>query len=296
MIEELVYVLNNFYNKLKNNILRDRKLMNDSVLWTLIQVQAKKREEYLNTSFYSSDKFSSGVLKELLNLEFIDSSQANNGELVFTMTAHGIWEIEKNNNSFSEIDLINFIQEKYFKFSASQKPFEDKEKIAVLALLCIRNFSYKVSMDLNTEKNRERWEKIFNKVFYFLNNEGFLKDKYNSFENFINKNGSEHPVQTLMRHLNDLHIKSGRIYDSSKNNSTYILNIFEGNKLHIDRLKYIFKLVFPNISNYQTALDIANFCIEIANNNAKYVITDFQFIDYKHDEIIKEIITEIYME
>jgi len=171
---------------------------------------------------------------------------------------------------------------------------DDKDRLAILALLCVRKFSVDITMDLNSVKHREGWTRIFRVAFEFLNTKGYLKTKYGSFEDIIATKGSEHPIQSLMRHRNDLPIKSGQIF-CNPGKSKYHLDLVKNEKLEIDRLKYAFKLVFQKIPDLSSAVLIGNFCVDTANDMAKYVETDYQFIDATHDDIIKRVVKAIYI-
>jgi len=96
----------------------------------------------------------------------------------YVITAKGIWIVEKELKDFAEDNLLEFIQNKFFTFGSKHKPIDDKDKIAIFSLLCIRNFSFDVPMDLKTSKQRDEWKKIFEIVFDFLNGHNYFKEKY----------------------------------------------------------------------------------------------------------------------
>jgi len=160
--------------------------------------------------------------------------------------------------------------------------------------LCVRNFSSDVPMDLDSLKHRDWWAKIFKVTFDFLNTNHYLKIKYRSFEDIISTKGSEHPVQNLMRHRNDLPIKSGQVF-CNPGKSKYYLDLVKGDKLDKGKLKHAFKLVFQKIADLNSVMLIGDFCVDTANDMAKYVESNFQFIDSVHDDVIKQIIKEIYV-
>jgi hypothetical protein len=295
MTKDLINILEAFYNKLLNNIIREEKyLRNESVLWTLMEINAKKTEKYLTISSYNIDKFPNEKLYELQNLGFTSSTLSNTNKIEFILTSKGIWEIEKLIKDFSENDLLNFIQAKYLTFKAKQKPLDDKDKVALLSLLCLRNFSTDVPMNLNSSKNLEGWAIIFKKTFEFLEGINFLNSKYVGFENFISVPGSENPIQSLMRHRNDLPIKSGQIF-CNPGQSKYYLDLIEEGELQKDRLIYTFRLVFPVIPDYNSVIMIENLCVETANDMSKYVLQDYRFIDSTYDDIIKRALEDIYI-
>jgi hypothetical protein len=295
MEEELIKILSIFYCKLQNNIIREeKKLKNDSVLWTLIEMQSKKTEKYLANASFSIIQFPIEKLRLLQEKGFISSAIGISGHEEFIYTSKGIWEYEKISKQFSEEHLLSFIQSKYFTFAAKSKPLDEKEKLAIFSLLCVRNFSIDVPMDLTSEKFRDNWNKIFKATFDFLKVNNFLESTSSPFEKIFPTKGSEHPVQYLMRRRNDLPIKTNQLF-CFIGNSKYYLNLWQNDRLELNSLKYLFKLIFNEISDFETALNIANFCIDIANDNAKFVITSYHFIDPKYDEIIRNVIKEIYV-
>lgn len=298
MIEnQSIIILKNFYKKLKNNLLRDKgKLKNNSVLWTLIESKLKDIEKILKESHYSTAQFDSQILKILSEQDLIipiynEYDDSNN----YIITATGIWEIEKTTNSFTELDLLKFIQKKYFNFEQHLKPLDDKDKLAILSLLCLRNFSQETAMELNSQTHLEHWGHIFTDVFNFLNKNRFLTKSYSSIENIFNSRGSEHKVQYLMRHRNNLAVKSSQIF-CNKGESKYYLDIDKNNCINPESIKYSFSLVLTNQIESSIINDLIELCISLANNKSKYVLNNFRFINSNFDQLIKTTLEKLYIE
>ena len=297
MEDDLTNILKAFYDKLHYSIIREKtKLLNESVLWTLVELSANRTEKFLSNSSYSTAHFPREKLSELLAKELIHPFVSISNKEEFVLTAKGIWEIEKQQKDFSEDTLLSFMQEKHLTFNV--KPMNDKEKLVIFLLLCIRNFSDNIPMDLSTSKNRDGWQRIFKVVYEFLSTNGFLKAKQESFDKFISTKGSEHPVQSFIRHINDLPIKSGQIFcnpPGKKYASKCWLDLELDGQLQKNKLTFAFKLVFPKIPDFSTTKMIEDFCIEIANDYSKYVVNDYRFIDSTHDDIIRQVIKDIYV-
>ncbi|MFW6026291.1 MAG: hypothetical protein ACOCRX_08105 [Candidatus Woesearchaeota archaeon] len=289
-------ILNAFYEKLKNNLIRNKiTIRNKSILWTMLSVNSKKREKLLVASSYPSDSFTANKLKKLEELNFITSYTGilNIGEYI--LTAKGIWEIDKKTQNLSEYNLIQFFQEKDFDINVNREPLSDRERVAIFALLCMRKFSLECSMDLNNKTYHKGWIKIFRKAFNFLRENNYLNQKNISFDEFINNKGSEPPIEYIMRRLNSLYKKSGHLFinDGKKK---YYLDIVSNENIDTKRLKHAFKLVFTSLSDYGSTLIIGDFCNETANEMAKEVESNYQFINPNYDEIIEDTLKEFYRE
>lgn len=292
MEKQYFTILQLFWNKLKNNIIRERKkISNNSVLWTLVEIQSKEAEKLLRESSYTSAQFSPEELTILEREHYIRFLNVSKNEYI--ITAKGIWEIEKKEYGFTEENLLEFLQNKFLNFDKQSKPLDDKEKLAIFALISLRNFTLETSMDLSNQLYRDRWTPIFESIFNFLNENNLFTKKYSNSDKFFFSSGSEHHVQYFMRHRNNLAIKSNQIYESP-GNSKYYLDI--GENWNLSKLKHSFLLVFKSIDSFDVANLISNTCIRLANENAKYVRKDSKFIDANHDELIKKVLKQIYVD
>lgn len=287
-------ILKKFYRKLYYNVLRsEKKLESDSVLLTLIKITSNKTSKLLNDSAIISTAFSQTDLELLLKKRYIRPSNENNKVEQYILTAQGIWCVEKVDKGFTEGTIINFIQNKYFSFSDTSKPLTDTEKVILLSMLGARTFSIDSPMDLNKRNVCDYWLTIFQQSYEFLQSQNWVKKNGLSFE----KQGNEHPVVYAMRRANNLPRKTQHIYSfSNKNSKQYFLDLFENGTLSLPKLKILFKLIFENIDDLDCRDRILQFCEYVAYEKSKYVKENFKFIDNKCDTLLKESLTQIYLD
>lgn len=289
---DYLLLLEKFYKKLEGNIIRsEKKLENNSLLLTLIRTTSNKTSRLINDSSIKSGALNRRQLNYLTQKEYIREADEKNKLNEFILTAHGIWEIEKSLKHHDINMIIDYIQEKYFTFSALNKPLKDTERVILLSMIGARTFSMDSTMDLNNHSVRDHWLSIFNKSQEFLRNFGKTKKKDSLFE----KKGNEHPVEYAMRRANDLPIKTQQIF-CFKGNKQYYLDIVVDGGFSELRLKYLFKQIFESIESMTMIDEIKEFCESLAYDDSKYVKNDFMFVDYRIDEQIKKAITELYLE
>ncbi len=286
-----------FYKQLHDNILTEEKkpLKNSSVFWTLICITDKKREKIINQSSINKKMLPSVDYFELLNLGYIKKHDNPAKYSDYILTAKGLWTIEKEINNFTDDTLIEFIQAKDFDFKCKTEPLDDKDKMALFSLICCRCFSQEYCMYLSNDLVSNNWSEIFSKSFEFLNDRNILKKKYQNYEQLIEKKGTEHPIQYLMRRRNDLSIKSDHIFQNS-GKKKYFLDILEDKVIIKDKLKLIFKLIFNSINSYKLFEDIIEFSSNIAYNKVKEVLDEFDLVTSDYDDQIKKSLELFYLE
>lgn len=296
MREEYVNILRSFYQKLFYQIFQNNKgrdIQNDSILWSITQMNKKNIDKFFRRSIQSADNFELEDLSFLKDLGLIQYYNETNRE--FVLTAKGLWEYEKSIKGFNEETLISFINSKYLSFSISS--LDDKDRLTIFTLLCIRNFSSDTAMDLTVISQRASWYAIFEEVFIFMNNNKILKKAYLGFDEILLKTKLNHPIQDMLRHRNDLPVNSGQLFvnPGGKSGSNYWLDILDNDIVSENKLKNAFKLVISEIPDLDTATMIISFCREMANYKAKYVRSDFRFIDIQTDNLIDKVIKDIYI-
>ncbi len=98
-----------------------------------------------------------------------------------------------------------------------------------------------------------------------------------------------------MRHRNQLPIKSNQLF-CNPGDSKFYLDIAQDGKVNELKLKFAFKLVFPEIKDKNSVDSIGKMCIELANDMSKYVLNDFRFIEPEIDLIMKNILRDVYVD
>jgi hypothetical protein len=289
-----IQILDKFYKKLRDNLLRkERKIVNNSVLWTLLNLNDKNRKEIIDNSTISSIAFEKIDLTNLTDTGLIKIYNQRVNSIEYGLTSLGIWFIEKQTLGFGDDYLLKLIDSKYFFFKATRKPLNTQDKIALLSLICIRNFSKDTMMDLNSDKDCKYWEKIFTDVYKFLI-AGKYVDETKTNQDFLEKKGSELPVQYLMRHRNDLPIKSENIF-KNPGGKTYWLEISRSGKVDDSSLVYLFKLLFGKIKEHVEIEEIIDFCNTVRQKYAHFVVNNFELFNSSVDQSIENSIEEYFI-
>lgn len=292
MKSEAYEILVKYYRKLLNSVLsKEKKLKNKSVLLTLIVTTSNKVSKYLNDSSIRANVFPIDNLKWLEEKRFIRVSDDKDKLNEYILTAHGIFEVEKQTYNLSINTHLDFIQDKYLTFISARSPLKEVEKIILLSMIGARVFSKDITMNLKSEIVQDNWLEIFKGTIEFLDKCQLLKKKELSFK----RQGNEHPVSYAMRRANELKKKTQHIYGDT-GNKEYFLDIVNNMEISESKLKMLFLLIFRKIDNFEMTNEIYEFCNYIAHEHSKYVIDDFDFIESKYDEKIKNVLKEIYLD
>lgn len=292
MKSEAYEILVKYYRKLLNSVLsKEKKLKNKSVLLTLIVTTSNKVSKYLNDSSIRANVFPIDNLKWLEEKRFIRISDDKDKLNEYILTAHGIFEVEKQTYNLSINTHLDFIQDKYLTFTSARSPLKEVEKIILLSMIGARVFSKDITMNLKSEIVQDNWLEIFKCTIEFLDKFQLLKKKELSFK----RQGNEHPVSYAMRRANELKKKTQHIYGDT-GNKEYFLDIVHNKEISEPKLKRLFLLVFKKIENLEMTNEIYEFCNKIAYEHSKYVRDDFDFIESKYDEKIKSVLKDIYLD
>jgi hypothetical protein len=292
---EEIEVLIPLYKILYNCFIREgKKITNNSILFTLMTMKIPQIESTFRQSCRGSEFFGSNKVDVLINRGLLRYFDEDENGMQYVLTARAIWLIDKRNSQLDEEILVDFLQDKYFP-SISVKKISDKDRIALLALISIRNFTKVVSMTLDDKRRREEWLKIFKTLFEFLNEKKIFKKHYSSFEEFIGNNGTEESISYLMRRRNSLSITTNQIF-RNPGGKYWLELISPDGALETYKLKQLLRLIFVEISSISLAQEISTLIIDVANNSAKYVRKDRQYVDPDTDSIIITVIKELYIE
>ncbi len=92
--------------------------------------------------------------------------EANNIEKrhEYNITALGIWIIETQLGKVDILKLLEFYQNYKYSSDISEKPLDSKEKIILLSMIAMRNFSSDAAMNLSEMGKSDDWIDIFNEM------------------------------------------------------------------------------------------------------------------------------------
>jgi len=292
MKQELFTIIEKFYKKLHDNVLRsEKRFKNDSVLLTLIKITSNKTSKLLNDSSVKATIFPLDDLRMLDKDGYIRVSDDKNKLNEYILTAQGIFRVENFRKDLDINSILEFFQKKYFSFSDVGKSLTETEKIILLSMIGARVFSIDSLMHLKTDIVQNYWLDIFKESYEFLFKHNVIKKSDLKFE----KQGNEHPISYAMRRANHLPRKTQHVF-IFLSNKKYYLDLADNDELSEFKLKRIFELIFRKIDEISLIENILAFCNDIAYQKGKYVKKDFLFIESRYDGVIKDILKQIYLD
>ena len=285
------YYLKRFYDKLYDNLLFENKLKKDSILLSFFDIKSNVRYRALELSAISTENIPEIILSNLIKDNLIRQSDEINK---YTITAKGVWGIEKNNKKITEDSIVDQLDEKFFDVYLEKKTLSDKEKVILFSMISARAFSEEAPIDLKKDEYAlDAWKRILDNSYNKLH-EMKLITKMNE-EELYGKKGNEHNVSNLLRHTDSLPKKTKGLY-KVKVPQKYYLDIYSNNSLSKEKLEYLINIIFITKKNIQVeAVDEMNdFCLKIAYEEA-HNIYDFKnhtFISPDYDDIVKDSLKE----
>jgi len=286
--------LEKFYRLLKNNVIAyKKKLNNNSILLTLLKLTSNVRFRILEESKVPSGKISNIVLKVLIENKFIRVSDTEVEK--YYISPQGIWQIEEKQGIISNETLLSFISNDWFK--EIRKPISDKEKIILLSLLSTRTFSINSSADLKKDdRSLECWKEIIESSFDFLIRNKIINSLKSELYRKKGTKGNEHDVSHFFRHSDILPKKTMGLFVAQRPQK-YYLEITEKGEVSLEKLSYIFKLVFTDKLSFGFIKEIKEFCCNIAHEKSLYIfdLDKHIFSHPKYDDVIYDALKNILL-
>lgn len=280
------------YDNIKTALKLDKKLSSNSVLISFMNLKSNVRYSYMLKSAQSSLNTPEAVIRDLLN----DGAIRSVGEdETYSLTAMGVWELEKD-NKLTEIDLINFIDEKFWAIETSSKDISEKEKVIILTLIAIRAFSKDCNIDLKSDDNLlESVKRIIDKSYELLHKMDMISFEY---EKLYGKKGNEHIVSNLIRHTDSLPKKTKAIFNAI-GDQKYTLLLSQNNNIQEDDLKWLLEKIFDqsklkSLYDYDMIKDFLNTVAYEEGFNI-YENIEESFVTHKVDDVINRVIKNMML-
>ncbi len=288
------YYLKRFYDKLYDNLLFENKLKKDSILLSFFDIKSNVRYRALEFAAISTENIPEILLSSLIKDNLIRPSDEINK---YTITAKGVWVIEKNNKKITEDSIIAQMDEKFFDVYLDNKTLSDKEKVILFSMISARAFSEEAPIDLKKDEYAlDAWKRILDNSYNKLHEMKLIK-KMNE-EELYGKKGNEHNVSNLLRHTDSLPKKTKGLY-KVKVPQKYYLDIYSDNFLSKEKLEYLINIIFTTKKNIriETIDEISNFCLKIAYEEAHNIFNfeSHTFISPDFDDVVKDALKEVLL-
>lgn len=255
--------LNKFYNLLFENLEKDKKLKEKSILISFLKPQKASRFRLLRRSTLSSDLIPNHILSSLLSKRYIQ----NIDEIeLYAITGRGVWFIEKSKELLNKNILISYIDDEYFTIKI--KDLNDKEKIILFSLISTRTFSENSTVDLNKDiPVKNRWKHVMERCYDKLNDLKIIKIEK---DKLFKRTGNMHIVSYIFRHNNDMVQRTKEIYSYNRKQE-YYLDLFSNSYFSDEKLSYLFWKIFKGSITADVGVDIINFCNDISKQESIYL-------------------------
>jgi len=277
-------ILYNFYEKLLNEIRLKSKIKVESLFKVFLSIKSNQAYNFLKNSSIAMNLINKAEIQSLVLQNLVRLSDKPDE---YVITANGIWEIEKNNDTISENKLLNIIDEKFFNRFYLNTKLTDKEKIVIFSMLTARTFSMESALDLKKgDQLLEKLEYLIIECYKFLT---FIKVINELQEkDLFGKVGNEHPVSNLIRHTDLLPKKTRGIFKAT-GKQKYFLDLSEEKEIRVESLRYLLRVIFDSVININ-GQEVAIFLKQKTYDYMIYLfdMTSHVFSAPKYDFIIEE--------
>ena len=263
--------LKRFYQACRDRFQFHGKLRGESLLISGLEVKNNVRFSLLGEASLESRKIDADHLSELVAGEFIREIDEPG---LFTITAKGIWEVERSEHLLDSAKLVDYIDRKNFALFAKAR-LTEKEKVIVFSFIAVRAFSERSCVDLHRDDaTMEAWRRIIEKAYQALRGLGVVRTL--SEADLLRAKGTERPVSHLIRHTDALPRKTKGIF-KAPGKQRYYLDLYDGATVPIDRLAFMFRLVFEGELDLEGMENVLEVCRSVAYDEAIHVF------DYPED-------------
>ena len=283
----MIDISNYAYGRLKEAYDRLDELCDhpQSVLLAFTKKKANERVTLLKESAIDTNYLDQAAQQELLDFNYVQTIKNTS---LLALTAKGVWEVEFRTKDSALEDLIDSIDSQFFSEFESLS-ITSKNKVVLMAMICMRSFSSKSAVDVKMEKNvYDDWWEIFVKVDEFLIEMGVIPSKDSiSKPNQKKKSGIESNASDLIRHSDKVPRYTDNIFSKSGKNE-YWLELIKNNTIDVERLAFLIKLTLGNKideTNFETYSRFANdlcldwgYIISPSYSETKFMSCDYDFM------------------
>jgi len=150
-----------FYNVLLLNLRKRGSIKNNSAFLTLISANQNTVVSIVKNSSIPPNTISSESLERMLEKKLIKKNDFENN---YSLTARGIWSVEKSNGILNELNLIDYFNDTKFtmQFTLRKSEMDFREQITIFSMISARTFSKESCVNLQSKFNlKDYWKEIF---------------------------------------------------------------------------------------------------------------------------------------
>jgi len=276
--------LKRFYISLSDNLRREKRSKENSVLLSFLKTRSASRYLLLRKSALNSVLIPREVLTTLLSKGFI---QCVEGIDSYSITAKGVWHYEKKTDLIDQDTLLSYINDEYF-IPTMKGDLNDREKVILFMMISTRTFSEKSTVDLRKrDAVKDKWREMLEKSCDLLDDLNILT-KPNK-ESFLGKKGNIHVVSNIFRHNNQMVQKTRGLYVYTGKHE-YYLSLYKNSNFSQNNLSYLFWKIFKGDILNESADRVIEYCNEISREESIYLfdMSKHVFSMPEYDTMIKD--------
>src|SRR2546426_11567316 len=264
-------VLKRLYGSCKDRFQLEGKLREGSVFLSCLEVKNNVRFKLLNAASVEAFRIEAGVLADLTAEGLVRQSASASS---FTLTANGIWNVEKSQGVIDEAKLVEYLDEKHFDLFGGTPKLTDREKIIIMSLIAARAFAKESCVDLHKDDaTMDVWQRIIEKVLASLKDLGVVGRLRSDV--LLARKGNEHPVSDLLRHTDALQRKTKLLF-LAPGKQKYYLALYDGSTVAGDKLGFLFHMIFGGRLDLDGVDKVLALCIDVAHNDGILVFDPAQ--------------------
>lgn len=238
MADDIPQDLMPFYARYREAIKRTKGNKRPPLFLAQMLMKSNDRSDLLRASSIHGKDVDYSALRMLLDKGLVQETDERSR---FAITGRGVWLIESQSGVIRVSELINHLDERYFRFAEAAPPLTEREKVILMALVAGRAFSDASAVDLQgDELTKDGWQTIVGKALEELRGLGVVKKL--SKQELLEREGNEVAVSHLIRHSDLLPKKTRGLYVAG-GRQRYYLNLGPADAVNAVDLAYILRRI-----------------------------------------------------
>lgn len=238
MADDLPKDLMQFYARYREAIKRTKGSKGPPLFIKQMLMKSNDRSDLLRASSIDGKDVDYSALRTLLEEGVVQETDERSK---YTITGRGVWLVESQSGVIQVSELIDHLDERYFRFAGAAPPLTEREKVILLALIAGRAFSDVSAVDLQSDElTKDGWQTIVGKALDELRELGVVKKL--SKRELLEREGNEVAVSHLIRHTDALPKKTRGLYVAG-GRQRYYLSLGSPDVINTSDLTYILRRI-----------------------------------------------------
>lgn len=211
----------------------------------------------------------------------------NNCDDQYTITAKGMWAVEKKYYEKNENDIINELDDRFF--CSELEKMTEKNKIILLAIIAVHGFSEKNGINYVDAGAEKAFLNLMRDSFEILHE--LKRVDIQSFDSLLSANNNQKKNTAVLTSTIDTLPRSTYSLFVSKKNCYYV-DLVKDKKIDKVGLKNLLKLILGDLEVSEIEV-IMNGCKDMSLKYSCYFHKDDSICDSEYDDAIELSLTEL---